>query len=242
MEVDGHHDWPLPTSHGASILVVEDDEELAGVVGQRLQQEGFVVVTVLDGESALDVLASTHVDAVVLDLMLPGVGGVQLCRQLRQQRRRVPVVMTSALAGLDDRMAGFGAGADDYLVKPFDLAEMVARLRAVLWRDQGHDMSYLAVGDLHADVMTRRAWRGQSEIDLTPREFAVFELFLRHPGVVLTRRTILGAVWGRKATPSENVVDQYVAHLRRKIDRPFGRSDLQTLHRVGWRLQVAEQG
>ena len=239
MDVDSRPDhWPADGT-AASLLVVEDDEELAASVADRLHEEGFVVTTVFDGETALDVLARRRFDAVVLDIMLPGAGGFEVCRRLRQERRRVPILMVTALASLDDRMTGFDVGADDYLVKPFDLGELAARLRAVLRRDHGPDVSYLAVGDLRADVLTRRAWRGPTELSLTPREFAVLELFLRHPGVVLTRRTILGAVWGRADTPSDNVVDQYVAHLRRKIDRPFGRSDLQTLHRVGWRLHVA---
>lgn len=223
---------------GASLLVVEDDEELAAAVAERLRQEGFGVTVVHDGEAALQSLAGRRFDAVVLDIMLPGLDGFEVCRRLRQEQRRIPVLMVTALADVADRMTGFDVGADDYLAKPFDVGELAARLRAVLRRDVGVDVSYLTVGDLRADVLTRRVWRGSSELQLSPREFAVLELFLRHPGVALTRHTILGAVWGRSAAPSDNIVDQYVARVRRKVDRPFGRADLETLHRVGWRLRA----
>lgn len=235
-------DWRPLSERGTSVLVVEDDEALASAVERHLAEEGFAVTTVPDGESALSSLAGTVYGAVLLDLMLPGIGGLELCERIRRERRTVPVIMTTALAALDQRMSGFDAGADDYLVKPFDLGELVARLRAVLRRDRRPDASFLVVGDLRLDLLTRRAWRGFTELELTNREVEVLELFLRHPGVVLTRRTIMGAVWDRSSTISDNVVDQYVARLRRKIDRPFGCSDLQTLHRVGWRLCVEQVG
>ncbi|MDA8276520.1 MAG: response regulator transcription factor [Actinomycetota bacterium] len=235
-------DRPPLSERGTSVLVVEDDEALASALERHLTEEGFVVTTVTDGESALSALGGVVYGAVLLDLMLPGIGGLELCERIRSERHTVPVIMTTALAALDERMAGFDAGADDYLVKPFDLGELVARLRAVLRRDRRPDPFYLVAGDLRLDLLTRRAWRGFTELELTNREVEVLELFLRHPGVVLTRRTIMGAVWDRSSTISDNVVDQYVARLRRKIDRPFGCSDLQTLHRVGWRLCVEEAG
>lgn len=230
-------DWWLAKGSGANILVVDDDGEFASALARHLEGAGFAVTTVLDGEAALEALGVTRFDAVVLDVMLPGIDGVALCRQLREERRQVPVVMVTALVGLEERMAGFAAGTDDYLVKPFHLGELVARLRAVLRRDLGPDPSYLMNGDLRVDVLTRRAWRGSVELDLSPREFHLLELFTRHPGVVLTRRTIFDALWGEASDVLDNVVDQYITRLRRKIDRPFGRSDLETLHRVGWRLR-----
>ena len=228
----------LFSEHGASVLVVEDDEALASALQRHLVEEGFSVKAVPDGECALGSLASYRYDVVVLDLMLPGISGRELCERIRRERYLLPVVMVTALAAVDERMAGFDAGADDYLVKPFEMRELVARLRAVLRRDQRPDVSYLVVGDLRADLLARRAWRGLTELELTNREFEVLELFLRHPGVVLTRRTIMGTIWDGGSGTSDNVVDQYMARLRRKVDRPFGRSDFQTLHRVGWRLRV----
>ena len=231
-------DWRQAASlTGARILVVEDDEELARAVAEHLRAEGFAASTTADGDAALAALSESRFDAVVLDLMIPGSPGIDVCRDLRSRHDRVPVLMATALGTLDERIAGFAAGADDYVVKPYDMTELVARLRAILRRAAGPVQSYLAVGDLTLDVLTRRAWRGRTPVDLAPRELELLELFMRHPGVVLTRHTILRTVWGGGASPSENVVDQYVARLRRKIDRPFGRGDLQTLHRVGWRLQ-----
>ena len=239
MDNDGRScDRPPLSERGTSVLVVEDDEALASALERHLAEEGFDVTTVSDGESALSMLGDSVFGAVLLDLMLPGISGIELCTLIRRERHAVPVIMTTAVAALDERMAGFDAGADDYLVKPFDLGELVARLRAVVRRDRRPDSFYLVVGDLRLDLLSRRAWRGFAELELTNREFEVLELFLRHPGVVLTRRTIMGAVWERSSIVSDNVVDQYVARLRRKIDRPFGCSDLQTLHRVGWRLHV----
>ena len=239
--VDGRScDRPPLSERGTSLLVVEDDEGLASALARHLSEVGFAVTTVADGESALSALAHAAYGAVLLDLMLPGMGGLELCERIRRARCTVPVIMTTALATLDERMSGFDAGADDYLVKPFDLGDLVARLRAVLRRDRLPEASFLVVGDLRLDLLTRRAWRGFTELELTNREVEVLELFLRHPGVVLTRRTIMGAVWDRSSPISDNVVDQYVARLRRKIDRPFGRSDLRTLHRVGWLLHVEQ--
>ena len=239
MDNDGRScDRPPLSERGTNVLVVEDDEALACALERHLTEEGFDVTTVPDGESALSMLGASVFGAVLLDLMLPGISGIELCVRIRREQHAVPVIMTTALAALDERMAGFDAGADDYLVKPFDLGELVARLRAVVRRDRRPDSFYLVVGDLRLDLLSRRAWRGFAELELTNREFEVLELFLRHPGVVLTRRTIMGAVWERSSIVSDNVVDQYVARLRRKIDRPFGCSDLQTLHRVGWRLHV----
>ena len=152
----------------------------------------------------------------------------------------MPVVLVSALGGIDERMQGFELGADDYLVKPFVLEELVARLHVVLRRQLGSGSAFLRVGDLRLDVVSRRAWRCDVAIELAPKECDLLELLIRHAGVVVTRQTILIALWGRNAAVSKNVVDQYVAHLRRKVDRPFGRSDLQTVHGVGWRLQTPE--
>ena len=220
--------------------MVEDDHGFAQILRRRLLEEGFGVQVVGDGEAALELLARARFDAVVLDLLLPGVDGFEVCRRIREGRCWVPVVMVTALGGIDNRMQGFELGADDYLVKPFVLEELVARLHVVLRRRHGSADAFLSAGDLRLDLMSRRAFREDVALDLAPKEFDLLELFVRHADIVVTRQTILIAVWGRDAAVSKNVVDQYVAHLRKKIDRPFGRSDLETVYGVGWRLRIPE--
>ena len=229
-----------PATSPAEVLVVEDDHGFAQILRRRLLEEGFGVQVVGDGEAALELLARARFDAVVLDLLLPGVDGFEVCRRIREGRCWVPVVMVTALGGIDDRMQGFELGADDYLVKPFVLEELVARLHVVLRRRHGSADAFLSAGDLRLDLMSRRAFRDDVALDLAPKEFDLLELFVRHADIVVTRQTILIAVWGRDAAVSKNVVDQYVAHLRKKIDRPFGRSDLETVYGVGWRLRIPE--
>lgn len=230
----------VPSRPSAEVLVVEDDHGFAQILRRRLGEEGFSVQVVGDGEAALELMARARFDVVVLDLLLPGVDGFEVCRRLRQDRRWVPVVMVSALGGIDDRMHGFELGADDYLVKPFVLQELVARLHVVLRRQHGSAEAFLTAGDLRLDLMSRRAFRGNVALDLAPREFDLLELLVRHAEIVVTRQTILIALWGRDAAVSKNVVDQYVAHLRKKVDRPFGRADLETVYGVGWRLRIPE--
>lgn len=230
----------MPSMSPAEVLVVEDDHGFAQILLRRLSEEGFRVQVVGDGEAALELMARARFDVVVLDLLLPGVDGFEVCRRLRQDRRWVPVVMVTALGGIDDRMHGFELGADDYLVKPFVLQELVARLQVVLRRQKGAGEAFLTAGDLRLDLMSRRAWRGTVALGLAPREFDLLELFVLHADIVVTRQTILISVWGRDAAVSKNVVDQYVAHLRKKVDRPFGRANLETVYGVGWRLRTPE--
>jgi len=231
---------PVASLSAPDVLVVEDDHGFAQILRRRLVQEGFGVRVVGDGEAALELLARARFDVVVLDLLLPGIDGFEVCRRLRHNRCWVPVVMVTALGGIDDRMQGFALGADDYLVKPFVLQELVARLHAVLRRQKGSTEAFLTAGDLRLDLMSHQAFRGDVALDLAPREFDLLELLVRHADIVVTRQTILIAVWGRDTTVSENVVDQYVARLRKKIDRPFDRSDLATVYGVGWRLRISE--
>lgn len=230
----------VPAAMPTGVLVVEDDPGFAQILRRRLSEEGFVVEVVGDGEAALEAVARAHFDLVVLDLLLPGVDGFEVCRRIRRDRKWLPVVMVSALGGIDERMQGFDLGADDYLIKPFALQELVARIHVVLRRRPGSGSMFLQIGDLRLDVMSRRAWRADVPLDLAPRELDLLEVLLRHAEVVVTRQTILLAVWGRDANVSKNVVDQYVAHLRRKIDRPFGRADLETVHGIGWRLRASK--
>ena len=180
--------------------------------------------------------------AVVLDVNLPGFDGFQLCRRLRASGTRVPVLMLTARDGIGDRVHGLDAGADDYLVKPFSLLELAARLRALARRDDRSRPVILAEGDLKLDPAAKRAWRAGAELRLSPKEFSLLELFLRHPGNVLTRSQIIEELWDFSYGGGSNVVDQYVNYLRRKIDVPFGRHDLETVRGMGYRLRRADGG
>ncbi len=227
----------------ASLLVVEDDEELLSATCRHLRDEGFAVEAAYDGEEALARLLSPGphaVDAVVLDLLLPGLNGREVCYRLRAAGCWVPVIMATAFGELEDRLQGFRDGADDYLVKPFSLAELTVRLQAILRRGGGASQSILQVGNLRIDLLAHRATRGDDEIRLSPREIALLELFMRRPGLVLSRETIAASVWGRRDGVSANLLEQYVARLRRKLDAPDGRSEIETIPRVGYRLRPSE--
>jgi two-component system OmpR family response regulator len=177
-------------------------------------------------------------DAVVLDVLLPDVDGFEVCRRLRSEGCWAPVLMLTARDAVLDRVRGLDAGADDYLTKPFSFVELSARLRALIRRGARERPTLLKAGDLRLDPASRRAWRGESELELSPKEFALLELFLRHPGQVLTRTHILEHVWDFAYDGVSNVVDQYIAYLRRKIDRPHGVKHLETVRGAGYRLRV----
>jgi DNA-binding response OmpR family regulator len=219
------------------VLVVEDEVRLALLLKRGLEEEGYAVDTSGDGAEALWHATETEYDAIVLDIMLPGMDGLEVTRRLRAQRRWTPVLLLTARDAIDDRVVGLDAGADDYLVKPFSFAELAARVRALVRRGRVERPTVLEAGDLRLDPARRRAWRGEVELDLSPKEFALLELFLSHPGEVLTRTRILEHVWDFAYDPSSNVVDQYIGYLRRKIDRPFGRDDLETVRGAGYRLR-----
>jgi two-component system OmpR family response regulator len=177
-------------------------------------------------------------DAIVLDVMLPGADGFEVCRRLREAERWAPVLLLTARGEVTDRVRGLDAGADDYLVKPFSFAELGARLRALTRRGRPSRPTVVRVGDLSLDPATRRVSRGNEEVSLSPKEFALLELFMRHPGEILTRTRLLEHVWDFAYDGLSNVVDQYVGYLRRKIDRPFGRNDLETVRGAGYRLRL----
>lgn len=222
------------------VLVVEDDERMSALLQRALEEEGHAVDTAADGPEALWMASENNYGAVVLDVMLPGLDGFEVCRRLRQAEVWAPILMLTARDEVGDRVHGLDSGADDYLVKPFSLLELAARLRALARRDDRSRPVQLSVGDLRLDPTTRRAWRGDTELDLSPKEFALLELFLRHPGAVLTRSEIIDSVWDFAYDGTSNVVDQYVNYLRRKIDRPFSRSDLETVRGAGYRLRLPE--
>jgi len=218
------------------LLVVEDDARTADMLRRGLTEEGYSVDVTADGRDALWRATEIDYDAIVLDLMLPGADGLELCRLLRAAGRWSPVLMVTARTGVDDRVLGLDAGADDYLAKPFSFAELTARLRALLRRGRPERPVILYAGDLSLDPAARRVRRGDVDIELASKEFALLELFLRHRDEVLDRATIRSSLWDFDADATSNVVDQYVAALRRKIDRPFGVRQLETVRGAGYRL------
>ncbi len=224
------------------VLVVEDEVRMSRVLKRGLEEEGHAVNLAADGPDGLWLATENPYAAIVLDVMLPGFDGFELCRKLRAAGVWVPVLMLTARDAVDDRVRGLDVGADDYLVKPFSLLELAARLRALARRDDRARPAVLSEEDLKLDPASKRAWRGGTELRLSPKEFALLELFLRHPGVLLTRSQILDAAWDFAYDGSSNVVDQYVTYLRRKIDTPFGRHDLETVRGMGYRLRHQDRG
>jgi two-component system OmpR family response regulator len=221
------------------VLVVEDEERMAALLRRALEEEGYAVDVARDGPEGLWMATENPYGAVVLDVMLPGFDGFDLCRRLRQAEIWAPVLMLTARDEVGDRVRGLDAGADDYLVKPFSLLELAARLRALARRDDRSRPVLLTVGDIKLDPASKRAWRADHELELSPKEFALLELFLRNPGMVLSRSQIIDAVWDFAYDGTSNVVDQYVTYLRRKVDRPFGRDDIETVRGMGYRLRHA---
>ena len=219
------------------MLVVEDDLRMASLLRRGLEEEGHAVDVAGDGPEGLWMATEFPYGVVVLDVMLPGLDGFEVCRRLRSAGRWMPVLMLTARDEVGDRVRGLDAGADDYLVKPFSLLELAARLRALSRRDDRPRPVAIAVGDLRLDPSSKRAWRGETELQLSPKEFSLLELFLRHPGAVLTRSQIIDAAWDFAYDGTSNVVDQYVKYLRGKIDLPFGRHDLETVRGMGYRLR-----
>jgi two-component system OmpR family response regulator len=219
------------------LLVVEDDVRMAAALRRGLRAEGILAEVAGDGEEAMRLVRAGDFDAVVLDVMLPGLDGFQTCRRLRAEGVWVPILMLTARGAVDDRVRGLDAGADDYLTKPFSLAELLARLRALARRGPVERPTVLAVGDLRLDPATRQVWRGASEIALSAREFALFETFMRRPGQVLSHTQLLDAAWDMAYEHRSNVVEVYVRYLRLKIDRPFAVTSLETVRGMGYRLR-----
>jgi two-component system, OmpR family, response regulator len=219
------------------VLVVEDEPKMAALVARALREEGHVAETVGRGEDALWMAQAAPYDAIVLDVMLPGVDGVEVLRRLRAQEVWTPVLMLTARDAVGDRVGGLDAGADDYLTKPFAFSELLARLRAVARRVPVERPAVLQTGDLRLDPAAHRAWRGETELDLSVREFALLEVFMRRPGEALSRAQLLDGAWDISFESRSNVVDVYVRYLREKIERPFGRRSIETVRGVGYRLR-----
>jgi two-component system OmpR family response regulator len=223
------------------VLIVEDDLRMAALLLRCLREEGFHAVVATSGEAALAIADGDRHDAIVLDVMLPGIDGFTTCRHLREAGVWTPVLMLTARDAVDDRVSGLDAGADDYLVKPFSFAELLARLRALGRRAPRRASSTLSAGDLRIDPRARRAWRGDVELELSPREFDLLDAFMRRPGQALSRDWLLEQAWDIAFEHRSNVVDVYVNYLREKIDRPFGRASLQTVRGAGYRLDGADE-
>jgi two-component system OmpR family response regulator len=218
-------------------LVVEDESKMAALLRRGLQEEGFAVDIAANGEDGSWMGTENDYDVILLDVMFADVDGFEVCRRLRAADRWAPILMLTARDGVQDRVAGLDAGADDYLTKPFSFDELLARVRALLRRGRSERPPVLTVGDLVLDPATRRVSRGDREIDLTPKEFGLLDLFLRHPGEALSRTRILEHVWDFAYDGDSNVVDVYVRYLREKVDRPFGRRSIETVRGVGYRLR-----
>lgn len=219
------------------VLVVEDERRLAQVVRKVLEEEGHTVDVAHDGEEGLAMAMDGSHDVVVLDVMLPGIDGFEVCRSLRANRVDTPVLLLTALDGVDDRVRGLDAGADDYLPKPFAFQELLARLRALgRRRVQAREPNELRSGDLKLDLRRRRAERAGKMIELSPKEFSLLEFLLRNEGRVVTRTQILDHVWGYDYSPDSNLVDVYVTYLRRKIDRGHERKLIRTVRGAGYAL------
>jgi two-component system, OmpR family, response regulator len=219
------------------VLVVEDDPKMAALLARGLREDGVAVDVADRGEDALWMAGSTDYDALVLDVMLPGIDGFEACERLRADGVAAPVLLLTARDAVEDRIAGLDGGADDYLVKPFAFGELLARLRALARRGPVPRPAVLEVGALRLDPASRRVWRGEVQIELTQREFAVLEAFMRRPGVALSRYDLLEAAWDGAYENRSNVIDVYVRYLREKVDRPFGARGIETVRGHGYRLR-----
>lgn len=218
------------------ILVVEDEEKIAAFIKKGLEEEGYAVDMVGDGEAAIDYALSADYDVIILDIMLPRKDGFAVCRELRARGSSAPVLMLTARDAVDDRVQGLDAGADDYLVKPFAFRELVARVRALLRRPRELVPSRLQVGDLVLDVRTRTAERGGRRIELTAREYALLEFLMRNRNQVLTRTQIAEHVWDYDFLTESNIVDVYIRYLRVKIDQDFEPKLIQTVRGAGYKI------
>jgi DNA-binding response OmpR family regulator len=222
------------------ILLVEDERKLARLLKDLLTDENHAVDIADDGEDALEFVRGGEYDLIILDVMLPGIDGVEVCRRIRTSRVRTPVLMLTARTEVDDRVAGLDAGADDYLTKPFAFAELLARIRALGRRDLVDTRGNLiTVGDLSLDLKTRQVCRGERRIDLTPKEFSLLEYLMRHPNQVLTGQQIADHVWSYDFDGLTNRVAVYISYLRKKLESGGRANPIQTVHGVGYKLTAA---
>ena len=222
------------------LLVVEDDARLAAVLRQGLSEHGFTVDAASEGAAGLALAVSNDYDAILLDVMLPGKNGFDVLRELRQRGRRTPVLMLTARASVEDRVQGLDLGADDYLLKPFDFSELLARVRAITRRPAVEPVTVLKVADLEMDPQRREVRRSGALLDLTAKELALLEYLLRKKGAVVTRGMILDQVWGLDYEGGSNLVEVYINYLRRKVDQPFEPKLIHTIRGAGYALRAPE--
>lgn len=224
------------------LLLVEDEERLAAAIASGLAAEGFTVDCVRSGTEGLWRALEGQYAAVILDILLPDMNGYDICAQLRARQNWVPILMLTAKDGEHDEARALDTGADDFLSKPFSYLVLVARLRALVRRGAAPRPAVLVIDDLELDPVARTCRRGERDIALTPREFALLEALMRSRGDVLTKQQLLDAVWGLDFQGAANVVEVYVGYLRRKIDAPFGRANLETLRGLGYRMREVPRG
>ena len=210
---------------------------MASLIRRGLREEGLSADVAVKGEDALWMAQATEYEAIVLDVMLPGLDGFETCSRLREAGVWSPVLILTARDAVEDRVAGLDGGADDYLIKPFSFAELLARLRALVRRGPIERPVMLEVGDLKLDPATRRVWRGEAEVALSSKEFSLLEAFMRHPGEVLSRYRLLEHAWDYDYENRSNVIDVYVRYLREKVDRPFGAESIETVRGAGYRMR-----
>ena len=220
------------------VLVVEDERHLAGGIKRGLEAEGFAVDIAVDGLDGLERATEGDYDAIVLDIMLPGMNGYKVCSSLREAGNWTPIIMLTAKDGELDEAEALDTGADDFLSKPFSYIVLVARIRALLRRGGRERPPVLAVGDLRLDPAAHRAWRGDVEVSLTPRQFSLLEYLMRKAGEVVSKAEILEHVWDYAFEGDPNIVEVYIRHLRKRIDEPFERNAIQTVRLVGYRLDA----
>jgi DNA-binding response OmpR family regulator len=220
------------------VLVVEDSRRLAGIIKRGLLEEGYTVDNAYDGEEAQYMAESAPFDLIVLDIMLPKKDGLAVCRDLRSKNVNTPILMLTAKDSVEDKVTGLDCGADDYLVKPFAFSELLARLRALLRREVLPRVQKLQAGDLSLDPLSREVWRDGSRLDLTAKEYAILEYFMRRPNAVVTRTMLGESVWDYEFDGISNIIDVYVRRIRRKIDREGQDSLIQTVRGAGYRLRI----
>jgi two-component system OmpR family response regulator len=223
------------------VLIVEDDPAIVRFLERGLAAHGHQAVTADNGQGGVQMAADETVDFVLLDIMLPGMDGQEVLRRIRARRPGVPVLMLTARDEVRDKVSALDGGADDYLTKPFDLEELLARMRALVRRTDQPQASRIQIGDMKMDLPSHRAWRGEKLVDLSSREFALLEYFVRHQGQVLSRQQILSAVWDYAFDPGSNVVDVYVSYLRNKLDHRGKPSLIATVRGAGYRFEPPEQ-
>lgn len=222
------------------LLVIEDNPKMAAAIQRGLRENGYVVEVCHTGFEGEDLAAAENFDLILLDLMLPDRDGIEICRNLRRRCVATPIIMVTALSGTDEKVAGLDSGADDYLAKPFQFEELLARIRALLRRGEANEGRTLRCEDLELDLYTRRAMRGDLDVELSNKEFGLLEYLMRNPNRVLSRAHIAEHVWGLDIDPSSNVIDVYISALRKKLDRGFERELIHTVKNAGYRFGVMD--